>query len=281
MQQLRIRRMHRGEIGIAIDWAAAEGWNPGLHDAPCFHAADPSGFLIGLLGNEPVATISVVKYGADFGFLGFYIVRPGWRGQGHGLSIWNAGMASLAGRNVGLDGVIAQQDNYRKSGFVLAWRNVRHEGFGGGQDERDPRIVPLSSIAFDVVRAYDAPFFPADRSAFLRCWIVQPGSTAIGFVEAGELKGYAMLRPCREGYKVGPLFADDASIAESLFTVLKSRVGEKERIYLDTPDANADALALAQRHGMNSVFETARMYTQGMPAVPMERFYGVTTFELG
>jgi hypothetical protein len=273
--------MQREEIGIAVEWAAAEGWNPGVHDAPCFHAADPSGFLIGLLGDEPVATISVVKYASAFGFLGFYIVKPDWRGQGHGLAIWNAGMASLAGRNVGLDGVIAQQDNYRKSGFALAWRNVRHEGLGGGQVEADPRIVPLSTLPFDVVRACDAPFFPADRSAFLRCWITQPGSTAVGFVEDGRLKGYAMLRPCRAGYKVGPLFADDASIAQQLFSVLKSRVGTQEKIYLDTPDANPQALALARRHGMSAVFETARMYTHGMPAVPMERFYGVTTFELG
>ena len=40
-------------------------------------------------------------------------------------AIWNAAMDSLAGRNVGLDGVVAQQDNYRKSGFRLAYRNVR------------------------------------------------------------------------------------------------------------------------------------------------------------
>jgi len=71
-----IRTMTRQEVNIAIAWAAEEGWNPGLHDADCFYAADPSGFLVGLLGDEPIATISVVKYGNSFGFLGFYIVKP-------------------------------------------------------------------------------------------------------------------------------------------------------------------------------------------------------------
>ena len=65
-----IRRMTRREVDIAIDWAAAEGWNPGLYDADCFYAADPKGFFIGLLGDEPVATISAVKYGNAFGFVG-------------------------------------------------------------------------------------------------------------------------------------------------------------------------------------------------------------------
>jgi hypothetical protein len=32
---------------------------------------------------------------------------------------------------------------------------------------------------------------------------------------------------------------------------------------------------------MKMVFETARMYTGEAPALPMERLYGVTSFELG
>jgi hypothetical protein len=35
-----------------------------LSDAACFYAADQEGFLVGLLCNEAVAAISVVKYGA-------------------------------------------------------------------------------------------------------------------------------------------------------------------------------------------------------------------------
>jgi ribosomal protein S18 acetylase RimI-like enzyme len=273
--------MRRDEVELALDWAAAEGWNPGLEDAACFYAADPQGFLLGSLGDEPVASISVVKYGDDFGFLGFYIVKPGFRGRGLGLALWQAGMSSLAGRNVGLDGVPAQQDNYRKSGFALAWRNIRQEGMGGGDAPADYRLVPLAAVPFGILRGYDQQFFPADRSDFLRCWIAQPGSAAIGFAERERLKGYGVLRPCREGYKIGPLFADDAAVAESLFLALKAHAGAGEKIYLDTPQANPQALALARRHSMSAVFETARMYTKGVPPLPMARLYGVTTFELG
>src|SRR5262245_33432734 len=112
-----IRTMSRSEIDLAADWAAAEGWNPGLHDSTAFYAADPEAFLIALDGKTPVACISVTRYGADFGFLGFYIAHPSARGRGYGLEIWRAGMARLAGRTIGLDGVLAQQANYTKSGF--------------------------------------------------------------------------------------------------------------------------------------------------------------------
>ena len=125
---LAIRPMRPAELALGIDWAAAEGWNPGLHDGDSFFPTDPEGFLIAHLGDEPAGMVSAVRYGRGFGFLGFYLVRPQHRGLGHGLALWQAAVAHLAGRVIGLDGVVAQQDNYRKSGFVLAWNNVRWQG---------------------------------------------------------------------------------------------------------------------------------------------------------
>lgn len=269
------------EVALAIEWAAQEGWNPGRHDAQLFHAADPEGFFTGELGGEPVASLSVVKYDAGFAFLGLYIVRPEFRGRGLGWSLWQHGMGSAGRRQVGLDGVVAQQPNYRKSGFELAWRNMRHEGRGGVASPADPRLVDLASLPFDAVRAYDRPFFPADRAAFLRAWIAQPQSQALGWVDDGRLQGYAVMRPCLQGWKIGPLFADGEAIAEALYLGLAGRAAASEPIYLDLPEPNAAAVALARHHDLRMVFETARMYTGTAPAMPMHRLYGVTTFELG
>jgi GNAT superfamily N-acetyltransferase len=111
MDELAIRAMRPGEISLAVDWAAREGWNPGLADDACFACVDPEGFLIAERDGEPVATVSCVNYGASFSFLGFYIVRPDLRGRGYGLRIWNAAIAHAGARVIGLDGVTAQQDN--------------------------------------------------------------------------------------------------------------------------------------------------------------------------
>src|SRR5215210_8936288 len=92
---LVIRPGSRGELDLTVEWAANEGWNPGLSDAECFYAADPEGFLLAFRDGEPVASISVVRYGSDFGFLGLYIVRPNLRGRGYGYQLWRAGMAHL------------------------------------------------------------------------------------------------------------------------------------------------------------------------------------------
>src|SRR3546814_1528602 len=84
---------------------------PGRRDAANFHVADPSGFLMGFVDDQPVACISVVRYGDGYGFLGFYIVARELRGRGHGMAVWQAGLQHLGSRTIGLDGVVAQQDN--------------------------------------------------------------------------------------------------------------------------------------------------------------------------
>lgn len=273
-----IRNMSREEVSLASDWAAAEGWNPGLNEVACFYAADPNGFFLGLLDGEPIATISGVAYDETFGFIGFYIVKPEHRGQGYGLRIWQACMDYLGARNIGLDGVVDQQANYRKSGFRLAYKNIRYQGVG--KPGAHGGTVPLSQLPFEEGEAYDRGCFPVPRSSFLEAWLTMPESAALGVLREGRLAGYGVIRRCREGQKIGPLFADDAAAAETLFTALSAHA-PGEAVFLDIPDVNPQAKALVDRHGMSPVFETARMYTGPDPDIDLARVYGVTTFELG
>jgi GNAT superfamily N-acetyltransferase len=281
-----IKTMTRSELSLVMDWAAAEGWNPGLHDADCFYAADEGGFLIGLLEGEAIAAISAVKYGEAFGFIGFYLVKPAFRGRGYGWQIWQAGLEYLAGRTVGLDGVLAQQENYIKSGFELAHRNIRYRGVGEAVREvslnlADDGLLRLALLPVERVVEYDQLFFPARRADFLLRWIAQPNSQSVGLMRHGALVGYGVLRACREGYKIGPLFADTPEFAETIFGALKSYVEPGRAFYLDVPEVNLPAVAMAKRYEMSAVFETARMYRPNSPDLPLKRIFGITTFELG
>jgi GNAT superfamily N-acetyltransferase len=273
--------MTLNDVKIAVDWAAIEGWNPGLYDAECFFSADPNGFFIGEVENKPIATISAVKYGNTFGFIGFYIVKPEYRGQGYGIQIWNAAMKYLHHQNVGLDGVISQQDNYIKSGFKLAYRNIRYKGISRSQPFENEQIVELSDLPFQIIDSYDSRFFPDNRSTFIKSWIKQPKSYAIGMLRDQKLLGYGVIRKCLHGYKIGPLFSDDPKTAESLFRALTVGIKSSEPIFLDVPKINQEAVALAESHHMKPVFETARMYTVKNPELPLNQVFGVTSFELG
>jgi hypothetical protein len=275
----RVRTMLPEEVALAVDWAAVEGWNPGLADTSCFAAAAPEGFLLGELAGAPAAILSVVNYDAHFSFLGFYIVRPDLRGRGLGLRIWEAGMARAGSRSIGLDGVVAQQESYRKSGFVFAYNNIRYGGWVTPRVKAKPTTVSLTEVSFDLIVRDDAMVFPATRHRFLRGWIAAPGHVGRALIRDGHLVAWGVIRPCRTGRKIGPLIANDRDAAEAVFAALVDPAGGE--VFLDVPQPNGAAVALATAHGFAPVFETARMYSGPIRPVSMERIYGVTTFELG
>jgi hypothetical protein len=280
MSDLLIRTMRPDEISIALDWAAAEGWNPGLADAACFAAVDPDGFLIGELEGAPAATVSCINYSPSFAFLGFYIVRQDLRGRGYGRSIWNAAIAHAGARVIGLDGVVEQQENYKRSGFALAYTNVRYGGVVASLHAPRADIISLTELPLATVEAYDTTVFPAPRAAFLRAWIGAPGHVGRALVRDGRLTAWGVIRPCRTGRKIGPLVAENRAAAEAVLAALLAGAGGSE-IFLDVPCVNEDAVAVAQGLGLEPVFETARMYTDAIPPLRLERIFGVTTFELG
>lgn len=276
-----IRSMTRPELDLCIQLAAAEGWNPGLHDADAFYAADPNGFLVGLLDGQPIGCISAVRYGEHFGFIGFYIVVPDYRRQQFGLKLWQAAMQRLNGCLVGLDGVVAQQANYRKSGFELAYNNIRFQGSAQPGNSCDAAIVELAAVPEPMLMAYDRELFPASRAAFLARWISRPGTAAKAFVQNGMLRGYGVIRPCRTGYKIGPLFAENAQTAHAIYEALVNQVERGAQVQLDIPQVNIQAVRMAETWAMTPVFETARMYTGPAPSIDLQRIFGVTSFELG
>lgn len=283
--ELSIRALRLEEMHLPVEWAAREGWNPGRHDGAAFHAADPEGFLVAELAGRPVGVVSAVRAGAGFGFLGFYIVEPEARGKGYGMSLWRAAMARLEGRTVGLDGVLAQQANYAKSGFALAHRNVRHGGAAPSAAaaeaaERAPGLRAADAVSFAELAAYDAVHFGCARTTFLRAWLDLPESRARVVVRGGALAGFGVGRRCREGVKIGPLFAEDEASADLLFGSLAG-LAPGERVFLDVPQPNGAAGALARRRGLEPVFETARMYRGPAPRLPLDRIFGITSFELG
>ncbi|MFJ3906006.1 GNAT family N-acetyltransferase [Streptomyces sp. NPDC090025] len=280
---LHVSRASLQDWALVRDWCATEGWNPGAADASVFFAQDPDGFFVGRVDGEPVSAISVVNYDADYSFLGFYLVRPDLRGQGHGLATWRAALAHAGDRTVGLDGVPAQQDNYRRSGFAPAYRTARYVGEVPLPDRPVTGVVPVDRVDPAALAAYDSACHPADRPRFLTPWVSAPGHRALARVTDGRLTGYGVVRPAESEARIGPLFADTPADASALLDALatEARAFGAPRVAVDMPEANPAAARLALSRGLEPSFETARMYTGPIRPVAQDRIFAVTTLELG
>ncbi|WP_104665810.1 GNAT family N-acetyltransferase [Ensifer adhaerens] len=280
MQQ-QIRRASRAELDVMIEWAAEEGWNPGLGDAGPFWAADPDGYWVAEAEDGPIAAVSLVRYNDSYAFLGFFITRPDHRGQGIGRQLWQQAMSAADRRIVGLDGVVAQQDNYRRSGFVYAHANIRYGGVIDVVEPPGADLLEVAPVHMSLLTDYDRRFVPARREVFLREWLKSSdGRRSAVLLRDGTVAAYGTIRACRNGFKIGPLFSDTETGADVVFRKLAAGVNGSE-IYLDVPEPNASAKALCDRYNLKPVFETARMYRGPDPGLPLARIYGITTFELG
>ncbi|MGW6908858.1 GNAT family N-acetyltransferase [Streptomyces sp. NPDC054940] len=278
-EDLVVTRADLDDWPVVRGWAVDEGWNPGVADSAAFFAQDPEGFFIGRIDGEPVSAISVVNYGADYAFLGWYLVRPDVRGRGYGLTTWKTALAHAENRTVGLDGVVAEQDNYRRSGFEPAHRTFRFTGTAPAVEApADVRAVRPTDLA--EITAYDSTCTPADRPRFVEHWLAGPGHHAVVRRDGDRVTGYGVIRPGQDCPRIGPLFADTAEDARALFAALTAQVAGRE-VAIDVPETNAGAVALAEEAGFTPSFETARMYTGPVRSYAREKVFGVTTLELG
>lgn len=286
LDALSIETIDLEDVEIALNLAAIEGWNPGLQDAKPFYAADPKGFSIAKINGEPIGCISAVCYDRTFAFIGLYIVKNGWRGKGYGQKIWQAAWQQLGERldsdrcSIGLDSVVERQTTYGKSGFLPAYRHIRYACEIDPSVTLPKEVVPLAEIPLAQIIRYDAELFPVSRPNFVEPWISVEGGFAYGAIEGSRLKGYGVMRPCRKGFKIGPLFADDRKIAECLFLALISSA-KGETVFLDMPDINPEGNFFVRQYNLQPVFTCVRMYCHKIPNIDVNRIFGVTTLELG
>ncbi|ETW95916.1 MAG: acetyltransferase [Candidatus Entotheonella gemina] len=276
----QIRRMTPEDVVIAIEWARREGWNPGLHDAQTFYQADPNGFFIGELNGEAVSVGCAIIYDEAFAFCGLYIVAPEHRGKGYGFALTEARLAYCGDRNIGIDGVLENVSIYERIGYRKFYENARYQFTADEAPSRPASLVTLDQVDAEALKHYDRQCFPAARDVFLNAWIHQPDALSLAWMEQGQLKGYAVRRRCHDGHKIGPLFADDPSIAEQLLLACQEGV-RGQNLIVDMPETNDAALKLAASYRMERTFATARMYQKGLPDLAYDKIFGITTFELG
>jgi GNAT superfamily N-acetyltransferase len=281
MDNIRIRKMKKEELPLAVEWAVAEGWNPGLADAECFWLEDPDGFFCAEADGKMAGSVSVLNYDDRFSFAGLFIVKPEYRGRGIGMQLYRHAMRHAGSRIVGGDGVVAMVPKYeRDGGLFLHYHNARYEGKGGGL--MPGGLIPLQKVKFADLLEYDTVHFPARRESFLRYWIGHRDHFGLARLdEGGKILGYGVRRTCHTGYKIGPLFAKDRETAELILDGLIAGI-PGEPFFLDIPMPNKAAVALVENRKMVPVFHTARLYSTRDPVpLPLEEIFGVTTFELG
>lgn len=278
--------MQDHEAELLNEWAKIEGWNPGLSDQKVARDYDPEAFIALRKYDEFIGGGSIISYGGLYGFMGLFIMRQDYRGKGLGAKLWQYRRDRLLSRlqpkaAIGMDGVFNMAPFYARGGFSLSHRDLRYEGIAkGSKGSKASNATALTNIDFETLVAYDNKHFPVQRSQFIGAWVNQKGVIGYAVLKNDILVGYGIARPCHQGFKIGPLFANSTTIAESILSSLLADI-KGELVQIDIPEPNIAALNLAKKFNLDESFGCARMYLGNLGAQPLQNIYSVTSYEFG
>ena len=279
-----------------VKGAIIEGWRPAIDDHEVYFATDPTGFFVGEVDGKIVCCKSIVKYGEDVAFGGYYIVEKPYRGKGYGLAMYD--YTFDRNRNLGIDGVLENIPLYEKWGFKSTWINRRMlfdvSHCATHLDTFNPSagvlVQPAKQVDLDLLSAYDTAAFGAPHDLYLKALLKAQNAINLAATNSsGDIIGFVSVRRTileEDGWKIGPLFADDSQIARTLlkhlYKELAKEVSKRKVATMDIPaDINPESMALAEELKATFLSDLSRMFTKGPLDIPKKKIFGFTSAELG
>lgn len=242
---LSLRCMGEKDLEMVMNWCKEEEWNVGKYDAAAYYALDPKGHFLFLLDKQPVGAISIVKYSPQLFAIGPFIVKKEYRNKGFGSQIWQYAIELLEKNNNAtacLNSVPAQISRYAGSGFkkdfhIQRWQKSFIKKTSNVEETRE-NLKQLNSVSIESIIEYDQSIFSAPRKKLLAKFI--QNEHIVGFASAdekGKITGFGLIRPCIQGYRIGPLYADHIENAQKLFQTLLGKANNST-VFIDAPSHN-------------------------------------------
>jgi GNAT superfamily N-acetyltransferase len=283
MEDLRIRGLGPGDPAFIRSLVLEERWNAGVHDVETFSEVDPDGWIVAEVAGRPVGIVLATRWNERHGWIGLYIVHRDFRGRGIGLELFASALERLAPRVVGLDGDARQQANYRRSGFVDVHANTRWRGparlWSGRFDAAE--IVDARELPIERLVGLDARAVGAPRPQLIGAWLAQPEARHMALVRDGHVAGMATARPARLGWKIGPLYAVDATGASALLAAITRDLDPDVECWLDTPNVNTAVTALMKEVGAAGAPTSGRMVRGEAPDADTSVMFALLAHEVG
>lgn len=226
---MRFDRLTEADLPDALRLSTQAGWNQTEADWRRILDVAPGGCLAGRIGDRLVATATVVPYGTPAGWVGMVIVDRAERGRGLGGRLLERTVElsrELGIEALGLDATDLGRPVYLKLGFADVAPIDRWQGtlrsLGGSADSR----LPIREIL-----ALDRSVAGLDRGPLLEHLAGEKGMVCL---TAGDLRGYAFLRPGREHFHLGPVVALDETAAAGLLDAAADRLAGRS-VLVDAP----------------------------------------------
>jgi GNAT superfamily N-acetyltransferase len=282
MEPIRFDPLTAADLDAAGALSTQAGWNQAPADWRRLLDLCPGGCLAARSGGRLVGTATVASYGSAVHWVGMVLVDPAERGRGLGTALLERAIALGKSRGgvLGLDATDLGRPLYLKMGFVDVAPIDRWSGLLRPAPEAG-RVEFIDRFSFEQAAALDREACGADRAPLLVHLLSEPD--AMGWVvrdDGDRVAGYAILRPGRERWHVGPVVADETAYYAALLNAV-GRQTREQGVLIDVLRDEGTGLVLRQA-GLEVARRLTRMTWGSAQNVLMgDRIGAATAFEWG
>jgi predicted N-acetyltransferase YhbS len=202
---------------------------------------------------------------------------------------------NLAGkRRVVLYAVVGQSEVYHKLGFkstneqmicisgFVEHRRLLH------QNDIDFAVDKVTPDNVDNVTRFDEGLILAERSIFLKSWLLSEKSRSLCAVSTGgEVVGYIVVRPDHvnaspNSFQIRGFYANNITIAHELLRSAFCALPDKSHVWADFPNTNeASCLSIYKRVGFEKILPNNTLlpmvYGGEFPGVDLCKVFGINS----
>ncbi|HBZ01259.1 MAG TPA: GNAT family N-acetyltransferase [candidate division Zixibacteria bacterium] len=278
-----IELLDEGYLPEALRLTEQSRWNQTERDWRRLLQLRPWGCFGAVLDGHLIGTVTTVVYGTELAWIGMMLVDPDYRRRGLGTRLMRAALEHLQRigvKSIKLDATPAGRPLYESLGFRPEGLIERWEGRGQpGVKKKGPAWGERLCLA---VYAFDRLAFGADRSPILASLITDsPVAPLVAMTPEGQLQGFALTRPGRQAFYIGPVAARGRETALALLDGMLGRL-RGENVYLDfNTSFGLDSSALADRGLVKQRDLTQMAFGPESPAGISDRIMGLAGPEMG
>ncbi|XP_020906177.1 uncharacterized protein LOC110244309 [Exaiptasia diaphana] len=151
------------------------------------------------------------------------------------------------------------------------------------------QMCTVREVDFQALTKYDTSVFGYPRQTFLHQWLHTPGSHArVAVSHEGNISGYAASRVTfnRQGYRLGPLYANSMEIAEGLMKAIFQEMldegwSSSSSVYIVCPiGINHDAKILMERLKAKVCFDSVHQ-SRKIPNGRFSNWFAIASASIG
>ncbi|CAL1283825.1 unnamed protein product, partial [Larinioides sclopetarius] len=286
-----VRPMTKDDVPGALEVWRQTGMQEATHCLYTWLEVDKGAFNIAVTDSgEVIAACAGIRHRPDFAFVGFYCCLEQYRGQGIGKKVWDACIEHIGTRNAGLDAVPGTFELYRdKGGFPIVETRrtfVMYETENPIKYEALSDKVPVGvtiekfqDTFLPAMSEYDFALVGYDRKLALKLSCKEPGSKTVVAFKDRKCVGFGTIKTsCFQCRQVGPLYADDAAIAEVILKRLIVSMPKLKGFAATILSTNRPANSFMKKIGCPATEEYPRLYRKKRMEVDSSKVFAQWDF---